>query len=457
MDGGWDEMDFTARVLDSLTSFTDEQLDRVTATAGVFFDRRWFRMLDALDLESLLRGKIAMKYVVVTRDKQPVAVSPFIVTRSESIYFFYSLKKFFFTSWQSELLRMNPEKAAFIRWIGGVVSAYLGFARATGAGTEGWVLAVSPISHRGDVAIAPMPANDEQAVREKVIDSLQDVAKNENLPLSFFGVQQEKNSLRQALIRREFAELFLIYDNVLELPVSSFAEYLDLFRSDARRLFNREMKQAREAGIQFSITRDLDEVSTALERLYDATYSKYGEEHFHHPASFWSALGRHVAPHAEALVAHRDGEPVGFSALLHKNDDLYFWRVGRSYDGEVADTPVYFNLAFYEPVKRALELGAKRLWLGSGAWEAKRRRGAVGHALFSYIWFPRRWSRWVLMPYLDNFSRISQEQQAAATQPSAYLKARIDPAHASPKRDESRHPARRKSSTETVKAEARQR
>jgi predicted N-acyltransferase len=167
-------------------------------------------------------------------------------------------------------------------------------------------------------------------------------------------------------------------------------------------------------------------VSACLEQLYDATYSKYGDEHFHHPASFWSALGRHVAPHAEAVIASCGNEPVGFSALLHKNDDLYFWRVGRTYEGTVSDAPVYFNLAFYEPIKRALELGAKRIWLGSGAWEAKRRRGALGHALYSYIWFPRRWARWVLMPYLETFTRISQQQMAEATQPSAYLKARVD-------------------------------
>ncbi len=425
-------MDFTARVLDSLTSFSDEQLDRVTATSSVFFDRRWFRMLDALDLEPLVRGKIAMRYVVVTRSAEPVAVCPFIVTRSKSIYFFYSLKKFFFTSWQAELLRMNQEKASFIRWIGGVVAAYLGFARATGAGTDGWVLAVSPISHRGDIAIAPMTKEDEQAVREKVIDALQEVAKDENLPLCFFGVQQERDSLRQTLVRRDFAELFLIYDNLLQLPVTSFDEYLNLFRSDARRLFNREMKQAREAGVRFEVTHNLNQVSNCMERLYDATYSKYGEEHFHHPASFWSALGRHVAPHAEALIAYRDREPVGFSALLHKNEDLYFWRVGRTYDGEIGEAPIYFNLAFYEPVKRALELGAKRLWLGSGAWEAKRRRGATGHALYSYLWFPRRWARWVLMPYIGTFCRISQEQQAAATQPSAYLKAGVDSASGLP-------------------------
>jgi predicted N-acyltransferase len=420
-------MDFTARVVQSLSSFTDQQLDGATADSTVFFGREWIRMLDATDLEPLVRGKLELQYVVVSRGAEPVAICPFIVTRSESIYFFYSLKKFFFTAWQAELVRMNPEKASFVRWIRGVVAAYLGFARATGAGTEGWVLAVSPLSHRGDIAIACMSSDEQASARDLVIDTLQRVAANENLPLCFFGVQQEKQELRGALRRQEFAELFLVNDNLLRLPVDSFAGYLDLFRSDARRLFNREMKQAKEAGVRFEITRDLGEVSHCLERLYDATYSKYGEEHFHHPASFWSALGRYVSRHAEALVAWRGDEPVGFSALLHKNEDLYFWRVGRTYDGEVGEAPVYFNLAFYEPVKRALAVGAKRIWLGSGAWEAKRRRGAVGHPIYSYIWFPRRWSRWVLMPYLETFARISQEQMAEATQPSAYVKVRVDP------------------------------
>jgi predicted N-acyltransferase len=425
-------MDFTARVLNSLSSFADKQLDRVSENASVFHSRGWFRMLDAIDLEPLLRGKMVLRYVVVCRGSELVAICPFLVTRSESIYFFYSLKKFFFTSWQAELLRMNPEKASFVRWIGGVVAAYLAFARATGAGTGGWVLAVSPLSHRGDIALARMTAEEESIVRDKVVDTLQQVAADENLPLCFFGIQQEKEELRNALLRQNFAELFLVHDNLLELQVTSFAEYLDMFRSDARRLFNREIKQAREADIRFEIVRDLEEVSGCLERLYDATYSKYGEEHFHHPASFWSALGRYVAPHAEAVVAYRGSEPVGFSALLHKNEDLYFWRVGRSYEREVGEAPVYFNLAFYEPVKRAIELGAKRIWLGSGAWEAKRRRGAIGHALYSYIWFPRRWARWVLMPYLETFTRISQQQMAEATHPSAYLKARIDSASGTP-------------------------
>jgi len=60
-----------------------------------------------------------------------------------------------------------------------------------------------------------------------------------------------KFGFRQTLVERDYEELFLVYDNLLQLSVRSFDEYLGLFRSDARRLFNREMKQARAAGVRF--------------------------------------------------------------------------------------------------------------------------------------------------------------------------------------------------------------
>src|SRR3990172_5456460 len=216
---------YSVEVRESLAASDDDPLDRVTAHSGVFFDRRWFRMLDAIDLDPLVRGAVRLRYVVVRCGTEPVAVCPFLVTRSPSIYFFYSLKKFFFTAWQAELLRLDPGRASFVRWASGIVAGYLAFARATGAGTEGWVLAVSPLSHRGDIAVREMPELDRQRVRDLVVDALQEVARDQNLPLCFFGVQEEKTALRETLIEQGFEELFLVYDNLLHLPVTSFSEY----------------------------------------------------------------------------------------------------------------------------------------------------------------------------------------------------------------------------------------
>jgi predicted N-acyltransferase len=287
------------------------------------------------------------------------------------------------------------------------------------------VLAISPLSWRGDIALARLSAEDEQVVRDAVIAALQDVAREEKLPLCFFGVQEDKTELRRALAQQGFAELFLVYDHLLHVPGRSFTDYLDQFRSDARRLVNREIKQARDAGVRFELTQDFGRVSARLAELREATYSKHGEDYLNYSAAFWAALERYVAPRAEAIIAYCGRELIGFSLLLNKQQELWFATIGRVYEGDGERAPVYFNLAFYEPVKRALALGAKRIWFGPGASEAKRRRGARGCVLYSFLWFPRRWSRALLMPYLDSYSRVNYRLQRADMRPSSYLKARV--------------------------------
>ena len=54
-------MDFSVRVITSLSAYTDAQLDLVTSGCPVFFDRRWFRFIDAMKLEPLVRGEIKLQ------------------------------------------------------------------------------------------------------------------------------------------------------------------------------------------------------------------------------------------------------------------------------------------------------------------------------------------------------------------------------------------------------------
>lgn len=61
-----------------------------------------------------------MRYVVESRGGGPVGICPFIVTRSKSIYWFYSLDKFYFSSWQDQLLQLDPMRAEQIAHRGGL-------------------------------------------------------------------------------------------------------------------------------------------------------------------------------------------------------------------------------------------------------------------------------------------------------------------------------------------------
>lgn len=404
-------MTWTREIVSSLSHLSDEVLDRVTSAASVWLDRRWFRILDSLDLPHLLKGEASFHYVVVRHGAEPVAICPFIVTRSQSIYFHYSLEKFFFVSWRDELLRMNPESARWARPLFAMVSAYRHFARMMGTGVEGWVLVVSPLTYRGGIAHATGTEEEAAQIRALTLSALQEVSRSERVPLCFYGVEGADSSLRQNLMSEGFEELFLYFDNYIDITFQDFDGYLAQFKSEPRRRFKQEMRQPEKLGYRFEVLTDFEHLSAEFERFYESTYSKYGEEHFRHPPPFWTELSRKGAPVMEAIVAYRGDEPKGFVTLLKKGSLLWAYRAGRTDEGE-KENPVYFNLVFYEPLRRAMELGTSRFWVSPGAWDTKRRRGARGHPIYSYIWFPRRISRALLAPYLSFFTRASYSQMA---------------------------------------------
>lgn len=410
-------MELTTRIESSLSGLRDWEVDQLTLGASAWFDRRWFRLLDAVELPALLRGELAFRYVVVRRGQAPVAVCPFLVTRSGSIYFFYSLEKYFFTAWQEELLRLHPESRRWIRGVSAVVEGYRRLAWLLKSGLEGWVLAVSPLTYRGGIAQAPGSPEEVRAVRGAVLEALEEVAREERLPLCFYGLDAAEQPLRQALRESGFHELFLFYDSRIDIDFQSLNGYLAHFEGRHRRKFRHEMRQVEELGYRFERLEDFGRLGSTLERFYEATYSKYGEDHFHQPASFWPQVERHLGSMVETLVAWRGGQPKGFVTLIERGDEVWAWRSGRTPEEGEKENPIYFHLAFYEPLKRALARGASRLWLGPGAWGVKRRRGARGQPIHGYLWFPRRLSRAVLLPYLSTFSRISQQQLSQEVEP----------------------------------------
>jgi predicted N-acyltransferase len=411
-------------VRESIDGIDAAALERITSRSNVFFDPRWFRVIESVALDALVGGAVTVRYVMAWAGTTPVALCPILVTRSADVHLFYSLEKFFFTPWWSSGLEKHaPGMASRARWARLAISICRTLAHVARAEVSGWVLAVSPLSHRAEVAVAPLDDEGrEQAVRDAIIGALQDLAAELGLPLCFLGLQHDSEKLREALVCRGFDEVFLAYDNVLELAGGTFENYLGRFKSDARRLLKREIKSASDAGVRFERTRSLAELGPVLDALYRSTSMRYSNDFFQQPPEFWVALERHMGDHVEAIVARDADGPTGFSLLLRKNDELWFHRVGRSYECDTANAAVYFNLAFYEPVRRALEVRARRIWLGFGAWEAKRRRGAVARPISSAFWFPRRWSRALLRPYLAGFGAVSRGAMAHVLEPSSYLK-----------------------------------
>ncbi|NMO18689.1 GNAT family N-acetyltransferase [Pyxidicoccus fallax] len=404
-------MTLTLKFHDSVSHLSDAELDVLTSDTSVFFGRRWLRLLDSVDLSAMARGELSLRYAIVTQQGVPVALCPCFITRSKTIYTPYSLEKFFFTSWKGTFANAG----GFSRLAVTVADLYRALAWMSGAGMDGGVFVTSPLSMRSGIACAPQPPESARQCRELILKGLRELAASEQLPLYFYGVDGEDTALREELTAASFQEIYIFDDNVIDVRGEGLDSYLGQFKSDARRLLKREMAHARDAGVRFERVSKMGEMGEQLERFYEVTYSKYGSEHLRHPSWFWGALEQHVSPEAEAVVAYQDGAPIGFSLLLHKHEEVWFYRVGRAEAG-ASETPLYFNLAFYEPLRRAYELGAKRLWLGPSGYETKRRRGARRHALYSYLWIPQRWSRTVIQPYVSAYSRVTKMMVPGATQ-----------------------------------------
>jgi predicted N-acyltransferase len=222
----------------------------------------------------------------------------------------------------------------------------------------------------------------------------------------------ESAPLVHALGRGRFAPVFFMFDNELELGKDGFDGYLHRFPRKTRTNFKYEMRIAEKGGYRFEVRRDLDAIRTEIASSYSATYSKYGDEHFHHPPSFWAAMGHTLDGHAEAVVARKGDAVEGFSMLLHKGEEMFVFRIGRNPAPDGKEPPVYFSLLTYEPIKRALALGVRRIWQSGGAWDAKRLRGARGRPFHNYFWFPTARSRLVLGPFVSLFGRINRAQVA---------------------------------------------
>ena len=403
----------------TLAAIPDEVLAEITADGHTFAGAAWYRMLESLQLPTLLGGQPRLWFAVVCADETPVCVCPILRASGQGIYFVYSLRRYFFEHWIEEAVRLNPDRQEQLARMFGFVSVYRKLLEASGSRLDDALIVTNPLSYRGEIPVAPSSPVPRSEVYRALLRELQRVARKSNLPLWFLGVQGQGSRLARALKAGGCRESFLFYDNRLDLGAcTELDDYLHSFRRTTRRALLRDIQRSDSAGVEYRVCEDLGPYAEELTRLYDRTYSKYGESFFRHPPLFWSVLQQHLGKNAEAILASRGGELIGFTVLLKspRRGEMWTYRIGRSDASELANVPFYFGLSFYEPIRRAIALGCRRLWLGPASYEAKSVRGAEQVSLYNYFWFPRRPDRWLLGPYLELFGQVSRDQIAESMQ-----------------------------------------
>ena len=396
-----------------LSALSDESLSEVTADGHSFSSAEWYRLIDGVNLSRLTGGNVRLAYAVTTEDGRPNSLVPLMRISGRGAYFAYSIRRYYFERWMEELLRVHPSpKGSFARLLTGV-KTYKRLLDWSGSPLDDCLIVGSPLALRGHIPVSPSASTPRDRVYGSLLTTLQRYSRRHQVPLWFFGIAGERGRLAKSLESFGCQRAFMFHDNVVELDdYRRFSDYMQSFRRSTRRAFNREIVGTERAGFEFTHTDEIENVADDLADLHARCHTRADDSQVLQPREFWSALGQAFGPRAEAILAHGRNKTLGFHVLIRneRRGEMWTYRAGRVETGQSHDRILNSSLCFYEPIRRAIALGYRRLWLGPASYEAKALRGARQVPVYNYFWFPRHWDRWVLMPYIEQFGEISRQQ-----------------------------------------------
>lgn len=405
----------------TLDALADEDLRAITAAGHPFASAAWYRMLERLDLPAVTGGSVQLQFAVVSAGGTPVAICPLLRAQGPNLYPIYSIRRFYFESWLPEVLRSHPDRAKAARRLYACVSWFRRLLGWMNCSLDDFLIACSPLSNGVQLPIRPDLRTSPAQVIEHLLAELQRHALEHGRPLWFLGVPADGGPLPELLQAAGFQQVFFYYGNRIDLSrFTAFEDYLRSLSKVWRKSVRREIRRFAKAGVTFRIVDDVSDFAEDLSRLYENTYSRYNVGSLALSADFWTTLSETHGSNAETLLAEHKGQIVGFSQLLTSDahGEMINYKGGRVYAPELGKTAFHFELLCYGPVRRAIELGCRTLWLGVASYQEKLHRGATQVPLYSYFWFPHRRDRWLLGRYLHECGKAARrEMKKSADRP----------------------------------------
>jgi predicted N-acyltransferase len=198
-----------------------------------------------------------------------------------------------------------------------------------------------------------------------------------------FGYVREDTILPQVLAERGFRRVPLTYRSRMPVP-ATFEDYLATLSVNGRSQANRERRRLAEAGVQTKLCafEDVWPDMLALRRYLVERYGQQADEAAE-TANLRGLLDNFGEDQIRLYCSFLDGRIVGFSLFVIWRGTWYGAYTGTYVEPQTRS--VYFDHFIYAPLIGAIAEGARVVDLGIGAFEGKRRRGAVLTAVDMWV------------------------------------------------------------------------
>jgi uncharacterized protein len=172
-------------------------------------------------------------------------------------------------------------------------------------------------------------------------------------------------------------------NSVIEVTWGSFEDYVASRGHQARKI-RRQVATFRGCGYELA-TGPLSAWIQPAAELFAQLERKYGhDDSAETEARELRTLAASADRFSHMLMLRRGGTVIGAVLLLLAEDTVYARTAGFDYD-RIGDGFEYFNLAYYEPIRYAIEHGYRRIDYGMATYRAKLVRGGRVEPLWGIL------------------------------------------------------------------------
>ncbi len=241
--------------------------------------------------------------------------------------------------------------------------------------TTGPLLACAPLIGQGRHLLWHENDPSPDRVIEPLLDAIGEYADAAGLSLAFAKLPDSEKELLAALTARGFARTLNWPVAYLDICWDSFDDYVAGLVPGVATKVRRECAAPGKAGVEIRQEADFTGVADEAFVLMEANHCAYSDEPFGIAPGFLRTLARLHRGQTVVTVARAGDSVAGAALLLTAGACAGGPLIGVDPDRQNRRAFTYFNLALYAPIRWCIEQGIKRLYLGAGLYDMKRRRG----------------------------------------------------------------------------------
>ena len=342
--------EYSIKIFNSVNDLNKEQWDSLSTS--VLTQYRFLQIL-----ENLRDLNVNPFYVEIWNESKLAA----------TCIFYHELEAEYFTMSQSVFGPLDP------------------ILKKVGLGIDPSLTNASPIGTTfKNIEVHPDLIND-QSIYNQIVFSLESIAKANNIKsYGLINIYETDILLRKALKSNRFVSKYSSFQCYMDIIWDSMDAYWKGFKKRKRDALKRERSINRRRGVIFK-RGGLDPGTVdKMIKIYNDNFYKYQQKRSKVNDDLIRNLVESMADNIEVINAYQSNELIASHLIIKWNKTLNMFKLGQI--EEVSKTTkVIFSVAIYELVEYAINNGYEKIYMGTGAYRYKSRRGGSLRPMYLHI------------------------------------------------------------------------